>query len=280
VHQTEREGCFNGRKFLTVYMLCTIGLIVALFQLLLESRQTLESIDFTLSSNTETSYDKFETKVAPRFNDYYFDALCTDVPDNSWFLNTWVAKHCPSEMSLLTCEYKTNTYLQEMNKEQVCDESLDSCSLGGKFNPSTCCPSEMRCKTAFDAWKNNEVFNSDDLEACPYHQCRRPALKYVYTEGEPLLKFGQAVCYLLIGIVFLTLLLICYRPRDDLTAELIKTGVVVERRDKKPVKERRQTRTSDAPQMKSSSRGHSPHRDGHGHGRKEHEHRGGHRSNR
>lgn len=243
VNQTEREGYCSGRRLLATYLVLLIALLVVVIQITMDSTQITDSIEMTLQQPGRTEYDAFETKIAPRFNGYYFDALCETYPENSWYMG-WIDDNCPASVGLSTCAMAEPSSL----KDQVCDGSRGRCNRD-PFSTEDCCPDEIMCDAAIADWKDNGVYDKVALSACPYHQCRRQALRYIMDEVQGAKMYAWTVVYILIAVVFLTGLLICYRPRDDLTEELIKTGVVVERSKgkKKPFKERRQTRTSDAP---------------------------------
>ncbi len=183
---------------------------------------TIDSIEYTLSEPAGgTEYDKFERIIAPKFNGNYFSGLCQDFPANSWFLE-WVGENCPVTMTLASCAY-TPTSL----KDSVCNDDASSCTAVGTFDPMACCPDDGMCTAAYDNFIENEIFNVPDLTACPYQQCRMQTLAYVVDTMEPVLTYLQFVVYALIAVVFLTCLLICYNPRDNLSEELIKTGVIV-----------------------------------------------------
>ena len=58
VNQTSREGWCRGRTTLSLYQLCLIALLVIMFRVSLDASQTMDSIDYTLDSDTETTYDR------------------------------------------------------------------------------------------------------------------------------------------------------------------------------------------------------------------------------
>ena len=262
INQTEREGCCSGRRTLGLYQICLCCLLGIAFVLALEAKQTADSIDFTINNGTSTTptlsgmpYDKFENKAAPFFNSFYFDALCEENPEDSEFLKL-VDKHCPAAITLDNCVMSNSG--SPPFKEDVCNEQDQVC---GDTWDKECCPDQNLCDVAMEEWKVDGEWDGQALKACPYHQCRRAALKFVYYKLEPTTHFAMMIFWVILVVLFLTCLLICYRPRDDLTEELIKTGVVVEKRKgqkKTPFRERKQTRTSDAPPLKGSSRGRGP----------------------
>ena len=155
------------------------------------------------------------------FNGWFFKAHCEDKPESSWFLKTWVEEHCPDSMGFSKCELADSR-----DKQAVCDDNSEICEAS-PFTAEACCPVESLCTAAFDQWSENAYYDTAALAACPYHQCRLGALQYIRGELDPGLALAHTVSYVVSAIIFLTCLLICYRPGDGTQEELIKTGVVV-----------------------------------------------------
>ena len=112
-----------------------------------------------LQANIEDyrTYDKFETKISQYFNNAYFDGHCAQRPLDSWIIQ-WIDKECPVTMSQESCALNE---IQKYTCDTTCFEPV--------WNKKKCCPSEKLC------------FQEKMNEACPYQQCRLPALKAVYS---------------------------------------------------------------------------------------------------
>ncbi|GMH68071.1 hypothetical protein TrRE_jg12274 [Triparma retinervis] len=86
------------------------------------------------------------------------------------------------------------------------------------------------CETAMARWKEDNVYDADAMALCPYHVCRYQILAEVVDTVDPILDVIAISIYIIGAMIFLTCLLICYNPHDDTAAQLIKTGVLVEKR--------------------------------------------------
>jgi hypothetical protein len=231
INQVERKGCWSGRKLLCIYLIFVITLLILMIRLGIEGKQTLDSIEWTLDNKDKIGssevpfipYDKLEKIIAPKFNTNYFNDLCTEFPNSGWFFK-WVNKHCPTSMQEGTCSLGNGW------------ETCDTVNNGD-------CPSENACDSAMNSKAYLESgYDEDALKNCAYHECRFKTLAYVYDEMEPIQDIIKLVMYVLGAMIFLTGLLICYNPHDDVSQQLVKTGVMVEtRREKKPAQDRRKS---------------------------------------
>ena len=192
VRQIERKGLATGRTLLSLYQLTLIGLLVVCVYLTMYWQKALDSLEYSAEQDGVGDFDAFEKDISQQFNVNYFSAQCGDKePSKTWFLKL-VDKVCPEAMSSGSCaSYCGQNYLD--------------------------CPSESSC-------------DADALSAqCPYALCRLPAIDWLLTKVRPLNNFIQVTTYITACMIFLTCLLICYNPRDDVTEELIKTGLFVEK---------------------------------------------------
>lgn len=189
VRQVERKGCATGRTLLSVYQLALIGLLVVCVYLVLYWQKAIVSLSYT-SSEGGGDFDAFEESISSQFNTNYFAAQCTSDPKSNWFFKL-VDKVCPASMSSDACG--------------------DHCG-----NEWLSCPSEASCDADAQA------------DTCPYMLCRVEAVEWLLIKIEPLYTFILASTYITASMILLTCLLICYNPRDDVTEELIKTGLYVE----------------------------------------------------
>jgi hypothetical protein len=156
-------------------------------------QKALDSLEYTQSQGGG-SYDNFEKSISTQFNTNYFSSQCDSAdPSNTWFFKL---------------------------VDKVCPEDISSSSCGSQCgNDWQLCPSESSC----DA--------DPTSQKCPYALCRVEAIGWLISKVEPLFTFLLSSTYITAAMILLTCLLICYNPRDDVTEELIKTGLFVEKYD-------------------------------------------------
>jgi hypothetical protein len=212
-NQVQRDGCCPGRCVLGYYQLMLIGNITAFVFIGVYLSSTLSSVQYTLDNDGNTEYDQFEEEISTRFNSNYFAALCSEFPENTWFLK-WTGGICPDTMSLGNCALSTND-IEPLSTREECS-SATQC-LFSPFNPNKCCPDEQACTD--ETWGR---------ASCPYEQCRSETLQWFVDKLDPFVSFCVIVTYISIGMMFLTCLLICYNPKDSVEKELVKTGVLVQ----------------------------------------------------
>ncbi|GMI39289.1 hypothetical protein TrCOL_g1825 [Triparma columacea] len=226
ITQTEREGICSGRRLLSAYQIFLIVLLILFIRLGIEGKTTIDSMEWTLDNRGQGEYDKGDMLLADKINNNYFSNLCLPDPSSAWLID-FVDKSCPSSMQV---------------------------SRGGKCACDTTkadCPDEDGCETAMARWKEDKVYDKDALALCPYHVCRYQVLAEVIDTVDPILDIIAVAIYIIGAMIFLTCLLICYNPHDDTAAQLIKTGVLVEKRvpkssPRKQQQQRRQTRGGSA----------------------------------
>ncbi|GMH49917.1 hypothetical protein TL16_g00651 [Triparma laevis f. inornata] len=212
-------------SLLGIYLIFVITLLILMIRLGVEGSQTLDSIEWTLANKdsigstlTHIPYDKLEKIITPKFNTNYFNDLCTEFPKSGWFFK-YVDEHCPTSMTYGSCSLGNN---------------WETCNTDASGRGS--CPKENACDNAMEnnAYKD-ESYSDTALQNCAYHECRYGTLKYVHDEMGPVQDIIKFVVYVLLAMIFLTGLLICYNPQDDVSQQLVKTGVMVEtRKVKKP----------------------------------------------
>ena len=233
-NQVQREGCCPGRCVLGYYQILLVGSIVAFMFVGLFLKSTIDSIQFTLDKNGDTEYDKFEIDISSRFNSNYFAALCSEFPENTWFLD-WSDTICPATMN-----YEEKCFIPRSKRDPLADrdvcEAFTACE-SEPFNPTFCCPDEQACSA--ETWGK---------AACPYEQCRTEALNWLVEKMEPVYDFFLAVGYISMAMMLLTCLLICYNPKDTVEKELIKTGVLVQHKVEQPKQRRQSVRKEDGQQ--------------------------------
>ena len=204
IRQTLRRGCCSGRKILCTHQL--LLLVVVIFSVSQYEWLNKREMSFKLVTEDPASYpeyDGFEQRMSTYFNGAYFDSLCSpDESSSKWLLN-FVDKRCP-DSSRMGQEYCA---LSETRKKS-CDTSCAS------SDPSMCCPSEDLCSMG-----NLE-------ESCPYHRCRVQILEELHGWAGPAKVASQAILFLSFLMLVLSLLLICFNPRDEIEIELLKTGVM------------------------------------------------------
>jgi len=234
--QVERKGYFTGRKLLFVYLVFLITTFSLTASMTVYLSQSIDSMEWTvdeLNTNSSAKMVGLEKSISRRVNGEYFEDLCSG--SSSWFMN-WVDKNCPASMG-------TRCKLPASKLSPNCDTYCDA----SPWNIDECCPDQIICES-----------NSNVPQACPFYQCRKEMLSWVLDELDPAMGWLGTFGYFLVAMIFLTVLLICYNPRDDLEHELLKTGVIVESTEKKTRKKR--SKTQQHARSPSNARAPSPHR--------------------
>ena len=213
VRQTLRKGLCTGRRMLCIHKLLLLA--VLLFTLSQCEWQNKREKSLSLVATDQqfyTSYDSFEKKISTLFNNAYFESICSSEDDKStaWLLD-FVDENCPLDMNGEKCA------LSSSNKKK-CDTSCSA--LKGMTDYTThdikqCCPSQELCNEGVKA-------------ACPYERCRVGIATELVHWAHHAKIATQFVCSLAGFLLILSLLLICFNPRDEIEQELLKTGVMTE----------------------------------------------------
>ena len=207
--QIERKGKCSGRRLLTIYQIFLVILLVCTARFGIEGKLTVESMESTLSAKANEKppwYDRGDRILAAKFNEHYFDDLCSASPADSYLLN-WVDKNCPASMSLKSC---------------AVGENRQACQTGNK------CPDKKKCEEDMASCMKDKTRSNKCMSKCPYDMCRFEILEAVRDEASPLVKVLEVACVIVSVMILLTCLLICYNPQDDQKTQLMKTGVIVE----------------------------------------------------
>ena len=213
LRQTIRKGLCSGRKILCLHQL----LLVAVLLFTLSQHEWINKREYSLRLVAEdkqsyNEYDKFEMRSSKLFNNAYFESICSSEDDKSTaWLSDFVDKNCPLDMSQDSCT------LSSSNKKK-CDTSCSA--LKGMTDYTThdikqCCPSQELCNEGVKA-------------ACPYERCRVGIATELVHWAHYTKIATQFVCSLAGFLLILSLLLVCFNPRDEIEQELLKTGVMTE----------------------------------------------------
>ena len=202
--------CFTGRRMLCLHqvLLLTVLLFtVSQYEWLNKREYSMRSV-VSSGSSSALDYDSFERRVSKFFNQAYFESLCSE-DTGKWLLN-FVDDKCPDMNHMNSCALT-------LSQRKTCDTTCSA--LRGKTFTSIdlmqCCPSEDLCK-------------SGNLESCPYQRCRLEISSELLRWASYTKIFTQCVCALAGLMIVLSLLLICFNPRDEIEVELLKTNVMTE----------------------------------------------------
>ena len=208
VNQLNRRGLCSGRSLLLFHQITLLILILFILQQNGKLNNNIQGIDIVLKNNDQYSkYEPIEGEINQFFNDAYFEGICErkNEPFKIFNIFPWINTHCPKTMRNKNC------FLTEKKKE-TCDTS---CTIL-PWNEISCCPSKELC------------VGVKQHKACPYDQCRLPILSEVQSIIFISKKIFQFVQVLSAIMIILSCLLICYKPRDEIEIELLKTGVMTE----------------------------------------------------
>ena len=214
--QTIRKAkvcCFTGRRILCLHqvLLLTVLLFtVSQYEWLNKREYSMRSV--VSGNELLQEYDSFERRVSKFFNQAYFESLCSEDASGKekWLLN-FVDEKCPDSMKNM------NSCALTPSQRKTCDTTC-SALRGLTFTSidlMQCCPSEDLC-------------NSGNLQSCPYQRCRLEISLELLRWASYTKIFTQCVCALAGLMIVLSLLLICFNPRDEIEVELLKTNVMTE----------------------------------------------------
>ncbi|EJK78056.1 hypothetical protein THAOC_00069 [Thalassiosira oceanica] len=207
LRQTKRKGCFAGRKILCLHQLLLIAVLVFAFANLEWTTKLHRSVRSFLRDPSQ-DYNGFEERLSVFFDGEYFKSLCSsnDSTAGDW-LEKFVSANCPQQMKPTACALSGR-------KRDMCDTTCYA--LQGdtdRFQELGCCPSKELCQSGFES-------------ACPYDMCRLEIFHELSKFVGPAKVSAQASVAASGLMIVLSILLICYNPRDSIEIELYKTGVL------------------------------------------------------
>ena len=153
-------------------------------------------------------HNGFEERLSVFFDGTYFESLCSsDESSEGDWLEKFIRAKCPQQMNPTVCALSGR-------KRDLCDTTCYA--LQGdtdRFLELGCCPSEELCQSGHEP-------------ACPYNMCRREIFQELSKFVGPAKVSAQASIAASGLMIVLSILLICYNPRDSVEIELFKTGVL------------------------------------------------------
>lgn len=255
-----KSCCIQGRRLLGIHEIGLVILFVVSWNQSSIWNKRLKSLEMVMQDQLyHPNYDRFETYIAQYFNTAYFESICSSsssvnkdprdrasMKSSSYLFEDWVNDHCPLTMSYKVCGNQCS-----INMQSECDRN---------WLPEYCCPNQKFCFIGMSQSESiieNENVNVNEnyannaaatatltttrthqqhhinnrnqyREACPYQQCRYPALKQTIQILKPFIQLIQMFVYLSALMIILTILLICYNPRDTIEIELLKAGVIAQ----------------------------------------------------
>jgi len=200
-HDTAVEAKeWNGKQMLMVYFITLLGGFIFTFYIFVLSLSAIESVrenEAALAAGTVPALSYMEGKVAEKFNPFFFAAREYKCPNVKYsFLWTLTDTVCNADMQQIRCA--------------LCDTD---------YYINSCAADEKAC------YEGAEGLSSGDLnEACPYIACRQGILGYLVEVMEPLFYVVLSFMGYLLIVILLTLLLICFHPRDKWHKLEVKRG--------------------------------------------------------